>query len=59
METVICKDTKEICYPFAPEIWVCPECANEQNSNFEWCGKNLKCQRCGTYSYYNEWVVEG
>ena len=41
------------------ERWICPHCKHEQTKDFEWCGKNLKCQGCDTSTYYNEWIVRG
>lgn len=45
-------------YPCAPETWICPKCSHEQTHDFEWCGKNLKCQACGEYVYYSGWTVK-
>jgi len=41
------------------EFWVCPLCRHEQSKDFAWCGKNLKCQGCGSSTYYKEWLVRG
>ena len=37
--------------------WLCPHCNKQTKSNngAEWCGKNLQCGYCGTYSYYKDY----
>jgi hypothetical protein len=39
-------------------IWICPVCKHEQIDNFDWCGKNLKCNGCDESSYYKEWTIK-
>ena len=39
------------------EVWICSICGHKQSVGFIWCGKNLRCQGCGDYSYYRECKV--
>jgi hypothetical protein len=34
----------------------CPRCSHVQkDSDNEWCGKNLKCNKCSGFFYYADW----
>ncbi len=44
------------------QVWICPKCNGETLVGGEhqviWYGKNLKCNQCGEFSYYREFIVK-